>query len=58
MNIGINFIRWITSAGGESPTDYGQVMAISLMYSVPFIIFYLIFQRSLVESITLSGMKE
>jgi multiple sugar transport system permease protein len=58
MNIGISYVRWVEMGGGENPTDYGAVMAISLLYSAPFIIFYLIFQRFFVESITLSGLKD
>lgn len=58
MNLGLQAIRWLESGGGENPTDYGALMAISLLYSVPFIILYLFFQRFFVESITLTGMKE
>ncbi len=58
LNLGLHFIRWLEMGGGESPTDYGALMAISFIYTVPFVIFYLIFQRFFVESITISGMKE
>jgi ABC-type glycerol-3-phosphate transport system permease component len=58
MNLGLNFIRWIEMGGGENPTDYGAVMAMSFLYTVPFVIIYFIFQRFFVESITLTGLKE
>ena len=58
MNLGLNFIRWKEMDGGENPTDYGATMAMSLLYTVPFVIVYFLFQRFFVESITLSGLKE
>ena len=58
MNLGLNFIRWLESGGGDNPTDYGTVMAMSMLYTVPFVIIYFMFQRFFVESITLSGLKE
>jgi len=58
MNLGLNFIRWLESGGGDNPTDYGTVMAMSMLYTVPFVIIYFVFQRFFVESITLSGLKE
>ncbi len=58
MNLGLNFIRWLESGGGDAPTDYGTVMAMSMLYTVPFVIIYFMFQRFFVESITLSGLKE
>jgi len=58
MNLGLHFIRWLEMGAGENPTDYGALMAISFLYTMPFIVFYLIFQRFFVESITLTGLKE
>jgi len=58
MNLGLHFIRWLEMGGGENPTDYGALMAISFLYTMPFMIIYLIFQRFFIESITLTGLKE
>ncbi len=58
MNLGLNFIRWERAGGGENPTDYGAIMAMSMLYTIPLIIVYFVFQRFFVESITLSGLKE
>lgn len=58
MNLGLHFIRWLEMGGGENPTDYGALMAISFLYTMPFMVIYLIFQRFFIESITLTGLKE
>jgi multiple sugar transport system permease protein len=58
MNLGLNFVRWLESGGGEAPTNYGATMAMAMLYTVPFVIVYFAFQRFFVNSITLTGLKE
>lgn len=59
MNLGVHWIRWWDAVqGGGIPTDYGSLMAVCFLYIAPILVFYLIFQRLFVESVSLSGLKE
>jgi len=57
MNLGLQTIRWMEAGSGDSPINYGALMAISFLYAMPFLIFYFIFSRFFIESISLTGMK-
>lgn len=42
---------------GEYSTDWARLMAAALIFVVPVVVFYIIFQRNFVQGVSTSGLK-